>query len=143
MAEWSKAPDSRLTLPANGSGCSGPRMRAWVRIPLLTLNILHNYDHITIRFHPHFFKLRLSKPFLFFCLISIFFIFCQVSRMSLRKLEIPTTGCVCTTEVYSFHWTFAKHWAESRLIESVNHVYLCLCYNAVSVCFKKFFYRFP
>ena len=39
MAEWSKAPDSRLCLaPYIGSQCenSGPRMRAWVQIPLLT-----------------------------------------------------------------------------------------------------------
>ena len=39
MAERSKAPDSRLNaFPAhNGSGRSGLRMEAWVRIPLLTL----------------------------------------------------------------------------------------------------------
>ena len=39
MAERSKAPDSRLiTFPAhNGSGRSGLRMEAWVRIPLLTV----------------------------------------------------------------------------------------------------------
>ena len=38
MAERSKAPDSRLiTFPAsNGTGRSGLRMGAWVRIPLLT-----------------------------------------------------------------------------------------------------------
>ena len=39
MAEWSKAPDSRLILtPLIGSTSenSGPRMRAWVQIPLLT-----------------------------------------------------------------------------------------------------------
>ena len=34
MAEWSKAPDSRVNLHWE---CSGPRMWAWVRIPLLTL----------------------------------------------------------------------------------------------------------
>ena len=40
MAEWSKAPDSRLCLaPLIGSASenSGPRMRAWVQIPLLTI----------------------------------------------------------------------------------------------------------
>ena len=39
MAERSRAPDSRLfTFPAhNGSGRSGLRMEAWVRIPLLTM----------------------------------------------------------------------------------------------------------
>ena len=39
MAEWSKAPDSRYYLASYiGStyGNSGPRMRAWVQIPLLT-----------------------------------------------------------------------------------------------------------
>ena len=37
MAERSKAPDSRAALPApSGSECSGPRLRAWVQIPLLT-----------------------------------------------------------------------------------------------------------
>ena len=38
MAEWSKAPDSRHSLaPSIGSAKenSGPRMRAWVQIPLL------------------------------------------------------------------------------------------------------------
>lgn len=34
MAEWSKAPDSRLCLPA--VGYSGLRVEAWVQIPLLT-----------------------------------------------------------------------------------------------------------
>ena len=39
MAEWSKAPDSSDSLPVNAgiSGHSGPRMWAWVRIPLLTI----------------------------------------------------------------------------------------------------------
>ena len=39
MAERSKAPDSRLnTFPEySGSGRSGLRMEAWVRIPLLTI----------------------------------------------------------------------------------------------------------
>ena len=39
MAERSKAPDSRLIAFSahNGSGCSGLRMEAWVRIPLLTM----------------------------------------------------------------------------------------------------------
>ena len=44
MAEWSKAPDSRLSLvPWSGiaTEISGPLMRAWVRIPLLTTNLLH------------------------------------------------------------------------------------------------------
>ena len=38
MAERSKAPDSRETFSAKlwRSECSGPRMWAWVRIPLLT-----------------------------------------------------------------------------------------------------------
>ena len=38
MAERSKAPDSRFTFSVDGRdiGNSGPRMRAWVRIPLLT-----------------------------------------------------------------------------------------------------------
>ena len=37
MAEWSKAPDSRCFFLLIVGECSGPRMRAWVRIPLLTL----------------------------------------------------------------------------------------------------------
>ena len=39
MAEWSKAPDSRInpcSLIRNKLENSGPRMRAWVQIPLLT-----------------------------------------------------------------------------------------------------------
>ena len=37
MAERSKAPDSRVTsLPLKTKEHSGPRMWAWVRIPLLT-----------------------------------------------------------------------------------------------------------
>ena len=37
MAERSKAPDSSLELPSErGTENSGPRMWAWVRIPLLT-----------------------------------------------------------------------------------------------------------
>ena len=41
MAEWSKAPDSRInpcSLIRNKLENSGPRMRAWVQIPLLTDN---------------------------------------------------------------------------------------------------------
>ena len=39
MAEWSKAPDSSVSLPEYGHiEPSGPRMWAWVRIPLLTDN---------------------------------------------------------------------------------------------------------
>ena len=43
MAEWSKAPDSRHSLTSligSAKENSGPRMRAWVQIPLLT-NFLH------------------------------------------------------------------------------------------------------
>ena len=36
MAEWSKAPDSRFAFPLVTGENSGPRMRAWVRTPLLT-----------------------------------------------------------------------------------------------------------
>ena len=39
MAEWSKAPDSRHSLAlliGSARENSGPRMRAWVQIPLLT-----------------------------------------------------------------------------------------------------------
>ena len=48
MAERSKAPDSRLiTFPAyNGSGRSGLRMEAWVRIPLLTICVIL-FTHFT------------------------------------------------------------------------------------------------
>ena len=38
MAEWSKAPDSRdILLVHDEPERSGPRMWAWVRIPLLTI----------------------------------------------------------------------------------------------------------
>ena len=45
MAERSKAPDSRLiTFPVhNGSGRSGLRMEAWVRIPLLTWHLFISF----------------------------------------------------------------------------------------------------
>ena len=36
MAEWSKAPDSRVKSSTCTSEHSGPRMWAWVQIPLLT-----------------------------------------------------------------------------------------------------------
>ena len=37
LAEWSKAPDSSVSLPEYGHiEPSGPRMWAWVRIPHLT-----------------------------------------------------------------------------------------------------------
>ena len=51
MAERSKAPDSRLnTFPAhNGSGRSGLRMEAWVRIPLLTM--LYFFSSVELVFH--------------------------------------------------------------------------------------------
>ena len=46
------------TLPAKASGCSGPRMRAWVRIPLLTkFFTFHKEDKIQPNlnksFHRH------------------------------------------------------------------------------------------
>ena len=42
MAEWSKAPDSRHCFGPLIGICenSGPRMRAWVQIPLLTATFL-------------------------------------------------------------------------------------------------------
>ena len=46
MAEWSKAPDSRVNLTTlSVVECSGPRMWAWVQIPLLT-KIFNIFDHI-------------------------------------------------------------------------------------------------
>ena len=50
MAEWSKAPDSRLnltTLIGSTLENSGPRMRAWVQIPLLTKLFFFNLFQIT------------------------------------------------------------------------------------------------
>ena len=47
MAERSKAPDSRMSLTfplRNGSGRSGLRMEAWVRIPLLTTCFSFTYN---------------------------------------------------------------------------------------------------
>ena len=57
MAERSKAPDSRfITFPAhNGSGRSGLRMEAWVRIPLLTM--LHPFFFFLI-IQPNMDKIR-------------------------------------------------------------------------------------
>ena len=60
MAEWSKAPDSRSILPVvNGVECSGPRMWAWVRIPLLAkvfsyLNEAIRCSFVMIRFNTLF-----------------------------------------------------------------------------------------
>ena len=50
MAERSKAPDSRLiTFPAyTGSGRSGLRMEAWVRIPLLTLPFFISFVYLFV-----------------------------------------------------------------------------------------------
>ena len=39
VAERSKAPDSRFTLPHDRGGNSGPHLWAWVRIPPLTQNV--------------------------------------------------------------------------------------------------------
>ena len=45
MAERSKAPDSRyITFSLIGEH-SGPRMRAWVRIPLLTTELFVTFSH--------------------------------------------------------------------------------------------------
>ena len=50
MAEWSKAPDSRIiSLLRYGVECSGPRMWAWVRIPLLTTFIRLKCNLVTAR----------------------------------------------------------------------------------------------
>ena len=43
MAERSKAPDSRVYSSLLWSEHSGPRMRAWVRIPLLTQTFYFSY----------------------------------------------------------------------------------------------------
>ena len=47
MAEWSKAPDSSvkayLRKYVSGVECSGPRMWAWVRIPLLTQELFLSF----------------------------------------------------------------------------------------------------
>ena len=50
MAEWSKAPDSRInpcSLIRNKLENSGPRMRAWVQIPLLT-NIFFPFEFASV-----------------------------------------------------------------------------------------------
>ena len=55
MAEWSKAPDSRInpcSLIRNKLENSGPRMRAWVQIPLLT-NIFCLYHSLVPALQPH------------------------------------------------------------------------------------------
>ena len=56
MAEWSKAPDSRLCtlLPLIGSRqeTSGPRLRAWVRIPFLTKHFLQEKTHCVGQAQP-------------------------------------------------------------------------------------------
>ena len=44
LAEWSKAPDSReILLLHEKFGNSGPRMRAWVQIPHLTIFLLKDH----------------------------------------------------------------------------------------------------
>ena len=55
MAEWSKAPDSS----------SGPRLRAWVQIPLLT--VFYNFSFL--------FLLILDIIFICFLVVSTFFFF--------------------------------------------------------------------
>ena len=57
MAEWSKAPDSRHCLGSLIGICenSGPRMRAWVQIPLLTNQFfLEIYFYCNILFYSVF-----------------------------------------------------------------------------------------
>ena len=52
MAEWSKAPDSRIWSFHKGCGwgLSGPRMWAWVRIPLLTHLFLFSSVYVYVSF---------------------------------------------------------------------------------------------
>ena len=74
MAEWSKAPDSRELSSAFKSGeCSGPRMWAWVRIPLLT----HT-------FWPFFFLIPDPKT------SCIYFLFCFSLRFKWSKYNAST-----------------------------------------------------
>ena len=51
MAEWSKAPDSSvqtyLREYVSGVGFSGPRMWAWVRIPLLTQELFRSLSGLS------------------------------------------------------------------------------------------------
>ena len=49
MAERSKAPDSRLALSVDSRSHenSGPRLRAWVRIPLLTKTFFNSFANHT------------------------------------------------------------------------------------------------
>ena len=52
MAEWSKAPDSRHSLASFIGSIvenSGPRMRAWVQIPLLTKSFVDYYHSTTVQ----------------------------------------------------------------------------------------------
>lgn len=64
MAERSKAPDSRVRLFPSLE-YSGPRMWAWVRIPLLTnpffLNFHFNYHFLSIITDYHYFQLDATQ----------------------------------------------------------------------------------
>lgn len=79
MAEWSKAPDSSSNkLPL--TEVSGPRMGAWVRIPLLTdfFSLLITLSQplrsffflLSPPFSPNDWPLMRSDPFLFRCYLS-------------------------------------------------------------------------
>jgi hypothetical protein len=65
MAERSKAPDSSESFSISRDGCSGPRKRAWVQIPLLT-NFLYFFNTSQASVFHLFYKSRhnfdLSSP---------------------------------------------------------------------------------
>ena len=75
MAEWSKAPDSSVSLPEyRHIEPSGPRMWAWVRIPLLTETFevkSSNGMLWHVRGNDHEPSLRLKVGFYQQCMIMI------------------------------------------------------------------------
>ena len=70
MAERSKAPDSRVRLLAFKCELSGPRMWAWVRIPLLT---------------KHFICLDIVMLFKLNFVLNVEYLFCNWFVMSKKK----------------------------------------------------------
>lgn len=83
MAEWSKAPDSRYMpcLKKQQFEYSGPRMWAWVQIPLLTILFFHvPFDH---PFNRNTSLLQSNTSSIFYN---------HVTNKCLRKFSVLTVG---------------------------------------------------
>ena len=120
MAEWSKAPDSRMWSfhHHSGWGLSGPHMWAWVRIPLLT--------HLFLTF-----------------LYIVYFI--KKSHVRQRGIEPRSTAWKATmltitplTLLVFFSW---KIWTNLReVITKVRHLSILLFTEAFNCHFQSFAY---